>query len=407
MGSDKKYMPTRELQVQRSYWAQRENVAKMKKQAYEKFLRERGASYGVGVGLDASGRQIECRHVWGPSATSGLKLCIVCQLIMPDETVTRTGPAPDFVACPPDDHLWIGHFDLEGMTHRMCLNCGVEEKAVVEAKAMVSAFRERHPGIPEFWSLHGDEDWIAPAPKHGQVHDYRDGGLVTPRGRNTIMGKPAGDISPVDELARVAGLSLREPPKPVKSTGDAFFGRHTIYGVNEGDYNTPYMTRYWIGRLRLHIFHRGDNDADPHDHPWNFWTFPLTSYVEEVTEPAFSCGICSSPVPVTHREYGDYCMRHGEAVTYDTRRQVVRAFRLHYRPATHTHRVLGRYAGWDKDFSGCMPSIDIAPGKIVTIVWRGNGGRKWGFLRKDAEGKRCWIPWRTYVYEGGKHAPCE
>ena len=47
---------------------------------------------------------------------------------------------------------------------------------------------------------------------------------------------------------------------------DSFFGRHTIYDDAGG---TPYMTRYWIGRLRLHIFYRGDADPDCHDHPWD------------------------------------------------------------------------------------------------------------------------------------------
>lgn len=44
------------------------------------------------------------------------------------------------------------------------------------------------------------------------------------------------------------------------------------------------MTRAWFGRLRFHVFFRGDQDPDCHDHPWGFWTFPLRSYVEEVLE---------------------------------------------------------------------------------------------------------------------------
>ncbi len=92
---------------------------------------------------------------------------------------------------------------------------------------------------------------------------------------------------------------------------DKFFVFETI-GVG-----SPYMTRLLIGRLRLHIFHRPDGDPDPHDHPWHFTTFPLTSYVEEVT-------------------------RRLEDGTVDVRHETVRAFRLHRRPATYLHRVLGR-----------------------------------------------------------------
>ncbi len=39
---------------------------------------------------------------------------------------------------------------------------------------------------------------------------------------------------------------------------DRFFGWHTIHGV-DGEHSEPYMTRVWIGRLRLHVFYRGDN----------------------------------------------------------------------------------------------------------------------------------------------------
>jgi hypothetical protein len=169
------------------------------------------------------------------------------------------------------------------------------------------------------------------------------------------------------------------------------FGCHTIYGA-DGDHDTPYMTRAWLGRLRLHIFHRGDADPDCHDHPWDFWTFPLTSYVEEVAEPLPS-------------------KKSGEP-QFALRRQLVRAFRLTYRPATHCHRVLGRVAK-DGSFTGSsapngdfilVPNTDAR--RVVTIVWRGGIGRKWGFL-KNRDGKWCWTPWKEYVFNGGKHAPCE
>ncbi len=133
---------------------------------------------------------------------------------------------------------------------------------------------------------------------------------------------------------------------------------------------SPYLTRLTWGRSRLHVFHRGDSDPDPHDHPWAFATFPLTSYVEEVTE------------------------RTGDAWT--TRREVVHAFRLHLRAATYLHRVLGRWAG---------RGTEVAAGRIVTLVRRSGDDRDWGFLRVRGP-HACWTPWRTYVLEGGKEAPC-
>lgn len=167
------------------------------------------------------------------------------------------------------------------------------------------------------------------------------------------------------------------------SSNDAWMGHSTIYGV-DGEHKTAYMTRLWIGRLRLHIFHRGDNDPDPHDHPWPFWTFPLTSYIEEVTHG-----------------YLAFMARHQEVVVYHgdhNTLNVVRAFRWTYQPATHMHRVLCR--------TGDNPYDPTSGRKIVTFVWRGKTERKWGFL-KNRDGKWCWTPWKDYISNGGKNAPCE
>jgi len=165
---------------------------------------------------------------------------------------------------------------------------------------------------------------------------------------------------------------------------DSFVNFNRIYGA-DAEHRTPYMTRCWIGRLRLHIFHRGDADPDPHDHPWDFWTFPLTSYVEEVV--------------------GWHPDRRFVF------RQVVKAFQLHYRPAEHTHRVLGRVGKSDTLGLKYAPELHarmslVRPGKIITIVWRGRNERRWGFL-KHRDGTWCWVHWREYVFGGGKHAPCE
>lgn len=180
-------------------------------------------------------------------------------------------------------------------------------------------------------------------------------------------------------------MSDRYVGKP--SSEGRFFGRSTIYGI-DGIHRTPYMTRIWFGRLRLHIFYRGDADPDPHDHPWGFWTFPFTSYVEEVTEP-----------PRIMSEGGF----HG---TYPTVVQIVPSYRFTHRPATHTHRVLGRWTG------GYAPSGEPewhgpqARKKIVTLVYREATSRRWGFL-KHRDGKWCWVHWKEYVFGGGKDAPCQ
>ena len=207
------------------------------------------------------------------------------------------------------------------------------------------------------------------------------------------------------------------------SKNDQWLGWHTIYGVDK-DHNTPYMFRAWIGRLRLHIFYRGDADPDCHDHPWDFWTFPLTPYVEEVvvsrnpyegvtdqSSATVELGIVEGTIPL-----------HKKIV------QVVPAFRWSFRPATHCHRVLGAWNGRHIRLAGYSfgeeewphydsydamgdpkPVQDYYPAtsdqKIVTIVWRSKPKRSWGFL-KNRDGQWCWIAWRDYVFQGGKEGPC-
>ncbi|PZQ95163.1 MAG: hypothetical protein DI533_20140 [Cereibacter sphaeroides] len=188
----------------------------------------------------------------------------------------------------------------------------------------------------------------------------------------------------------------------VSTSAGKFFGwKNRIYG-RDNEHSTVYMTRFWIGRLRLHVFWRGDYDPDWHDHPWGFWTFPLNSYVEEVV-------------------IKDYDPATGMNVPRRIIKQVVPAFRLQYRPATHTHRVLGKFDGHVTDDFGfthrvsARQAADLSSdlfrfgydiiGKVVTVVWRGKDERKWGFL-KNRDGRWCWVHWKEYVFRGGKDAPC-
>jgi hypothetical protein len=126
----------------------------------------------------------------------------------------------------------------------------------------------------------------------------------------------------------------------------------TLWG-GEGA-RTPYMTRVILGRFRVHVFHRGDVDPDCHDHPADFWTFPLVSYVEEYV-----------------RADGGLAFR------------VVKAFRFHRRSAEFAHRVIGRWTGeW----------FNADAGQIATLAWWGKKRRDWGFHTA-----RGWVPWRIYT----------
>lgn len=182
------------------------------------------------------------------------------------------------------------------------------------------------------------------------------------------------------------------------SSQGRLFGADTIYG-RDGEHAEPYMTRAWVGRLRLHVFWRGDLDPDHHDHPWDFWTFPLTDYVEEYVEETG----------------GWFSYEHGRTIGQgrSVRTRVVRAFRLHRRPAEFTHRAIGRY---DEEATRAAalgafvvgerhPGLQTDGRPIITLVWRGGFRRDWGFL-KLRDGRWCWTAWRDYVFGDGKDAPC-
>lgn len=193
--------------------------------------------------------------------------------------------------------------------------------------------------------------------------------------------------------------------KTVSSAGK-FLGMNTICGED----GSPYMTRVWFWGLRLHVFHRPDLDEDTHDHPWDFWTFPIWppgGYVEEVVNPMLTDAMAERNLYAGH-----WSGNHSS----DRSLQVVPAFRLSYRPATHCHRVLGAHdprgdilaadATVDHfDTNVASPGVD-PDRKIITLVWRGKANRNWGFL-KNRDGKWCWVAWRDYVFAGGKDGPCQ
>ena len=149
----------------------------------------------------------------------------------------------------------------------------------------------------------------------------------------------------------------------------------TIYRRGK-DSLVKYMTRIRLtpytkwGHLRLHIFWRGDGDPDPHDHPFDFWTFPLTTYHEMVV--------------------GE------DGIERDN---TVHRFQWHFRKAEHIHRVVGRVA--------YTPRQTGRP--FLTLVWASNWKRKWGFwpvVAKVYSGHsrgrlrhiaRKFIPWKEYL----------
>lgn len=175
------------------------------------------------------------------------------------------------------------------------------------------------------------------------------------------------------------------------------FDRYTIIDQDPESptFRLPYMTRTRLGRLMYHVIYRRDDD-DPHDHPWWFVTFPLTSYVEEVT---------LRTVESFDRDIG--AIIDPPLVEFVTFRRAVRAFHFHYREAHFIHRILGPWTGEDVSQYPAAGGYErgVGTGTIRTIVWRGPEIREWGFW-KTRLGKTCWQIGREY-YSGGKRKLCD
>ncbi len=108
-----------------------------------------------------------------------------------------------------------------------------------------------------------------------------------------------------------------------------------------------YLRRYFITprwfplRVFVHQIFTPDPDRVMHDHPWDFWTFPLSGYRE---------------VNMHNRGFVDLC-------------------RWHFRPAEYVHRII---------------HLDYTP--TWTIVVARKARREWGFW---VDGR--WVHWREYL----------
>lgn len=155
----------------------------------------------------------------------------------------------------------------------------------------------------------------------------------------------------------------------------SIIGWKTFYGDDGKGGRSKYLTRINIGRLCVHLIWRGDVDQDCHDHPWDFWTFPLVNYVESVIQ--------------YDKDERPYKVA-----------RVVPAWQWHYRPAIYCHRILGKWCGkvW-KAHPSAYPGHQ--EGLIVTLVWKSKKKRDWGFLRIRPDGWR-WVPYKSYLRDKGE-----
>lgn len=137
-----------------------------------------------------------------------------------------------------------------------------------------------------------------------------------------------------------------------KSPNWAFMSRTVIYDLRQKD--KVYLNRLrivatpWFG-VFVHRIMLPDNDRDPHDHPWNFWSFIIRGhYAEDVWE-------ATNKVPTM-------------ATIKERKRWSFHGMRMH-----SAHQI-----------------FEISS-DLTTLVFTGPRKRVWGFWTKDG-----FITWDKY-----------
>jgi len=121
--------------------------------------------------------------------------------------------------------------------------------------------------------------------------------------------------------------------------------------IHACDTNNPYLSRFDLARwrgfvLRLHYFHRSDEDPEMHDHPWSFISLILVrGYIEETAKGY-------------RRKYPGMIL---------------------WRPASWAHRVI-------------LPKGRQSLSLVLTFP----GRREWGFYTKDG-----WMHWKKFLKAKG------
>lgn len=151
--------------------------------------------------------------------------------------------------------------------------------------------------------------------------------------------------------------------------------RGKIFKITGGPANeTVYLVRYIVLKSKwcciyIHRFMRSDAD-DPHDHPWNFFTYVISGgYTEKYYKTDVAMRL----------------LKDGRSLWAATS-NIRKPGSLAYRKATDIHQVV-------LDRSYDMDEIEQAP---FTLCVMGPRLRHWGFWPLEKKGTQ-WVDWRQYL----------
>lgn len=108
-------------------------------------------------------------------------------------------------------------------------------------------------------------------------------------------------------------------------------------------FQTPWFALY------LHFIYETDEDRDPHDHPFSFWSMILRGEYQEIVYPW-----------VAQQDFRSFTQHH-------------RRLSLHHMPLLSAHRIMQASDG------------------LMTLVFCGRKQRDWGFYTPDG-----FLGWREY-----------
>jgi hypothetical protein len=160
----------------------------------------------------------------------------------------------------------------------------------------------------------------------------------------------------------------------------------TIYSPTEGKRYRTTLRLPW--GYRINIFWRGDAERDHHDHPNDFWTYPLKGYWERVSFPLGEGVLLQTFTDGTSKELGRLTDVRVDKV------QWVKPFKRHYRDAEYRHVILGAHrelTTWWDELAG-LPVGYVYQGGFVSIVRESPNRRIWGFY---PDGK--FMYWKEYL----------